>query len=125
MRKILCIFTPEAKEAALQFIPFTKNTVEVSFYEIAAGSIDLFDTNRFDFTDLITIGFSYPNDLIEKLYLNGILHILTIDEYYDDHPLTKLNVDKPNMPFLDYRGKWAILVGDPSWYKQVITELLK
>ena len=118
-RFILCMYSQGYYEAALEFLPMALRT--------GAGlelrdHIDLSDKEKY--TDVVTIGFSLSPEIIEQLYMDGKKQILSIDTYYDSHPLRVMDVSKMTMPFLEHRGKWAILVGTEDWYRQVVKELV-
>lgn len=121
-KKLLILCTQSCEEAiTLEAFALLHNCE----YKIEViNDTSILPKNAKNYQVVVIIGFTYTYQQIEELYLTGILHILTIDEYYDDHPLIKLNVNKEKMPFLNYRGKWAILVDDSSCYKTIIKELL-
>ena len=116
-RKILCLYEDTQKSAASIFESLPIDCTVKLFSRST-------NWNKEDYTDLITVGFSYSPEFIEELYMYGYKNILSIDLYYDDHPLSKLNIMKNPMPFLDYKGKWAILLADDSWYNTCIKELV-
>ncbi len=120
-RNILCVHTPDLYEASLEFLPYSITTgagLELRVYDGAPAI-------QFEgFTDVIMLGFSLSFEEVEKMYLANLLHILTIDRYYEEHPLRRLAVDKNGLYFTTLRGKWAILLDDKTDYKSVIRKLI-
>jgi hypothetical protein len=118
-RNILVLYAEGLCEEASDFLALVNNETKVDCLQVVDGWDAEF------YTDLICIGFSLSPAKIEELYIAGYKQILTIDLYYDNHSLWALNVRKDKMPFLDHRGKWAILLADESWYYSTIRNLIK
>lgn len=106
MRKILIIHTKDLFNTACSFIKLATDSVD----RITTEEYNFDYLNAEDYTDIVMLGFGYSPAQIEHYYMNGKLHILTIDYDRSNHPLKNLAVYKEKMPFLDYRGKWAVLL---------------
>jgi hypothetical protein len=107
MRKILIIHTRDLFDTACLFTKLATDSVDRITTE--EYNFDYLDVG--DYTDIVMLGFSYSPEQIEQYYMkSGVLHILTIDYHKWDHPLKNLAIYKDKMPFLNYRGKWAVLL---------------